>query len=226
MIPLPTFLQEAFENELESPPAENELTSPLSDNGLENPARGQLGAQEALETLASFSRLLDPLAEANALWSRLSEETARGAQRYAPFFDDLEELFDLEEQALKEQLDNACDARAAWSRTPFAGVRLYRMKTGARLGSAEAYLASLQPGARVPLHRHPGEEVTMVLEGGYADDDGREHHAGSRVHSPASEAFHSLRVIGNERCLIALRLEKRFIFASPLYRLFLGLFWR
>lgn len=216
---LPTFLQETFD------------ADEKSAGGAFSTEQGPVGAvarqaTDAMETLAALSGLVAPATDIDAIWHRLSKETSSGALRYGPFLDELQELFDLQEPTLRAQLDAALSSNSKWSRTPFAGVRLFRLAPGPRVGASEAYLASLAPGAHVPPHRHPGEEVTLVLEGGYADDEGNEHHAGSLVHAPASDAFHSLRVIGAEGCMIALRLEKRFVFASPFYRFILGAFWK
>jgi anti-sigma factor ChrR (cupin superfamily) len=52
----------------------------------------------------------------------------------------------------------------------------------ARGGTGEASLAILkyEPGARVPLHLHPGLETIVILEGTQSDENG-DYHAGTVV---------------------------------------------
>lgn len=46
-------------------------------------------------------------------------------------------------------------------------------------------LIRMAPGSGYPTHRHLGPEDVLILAGGYADDDGRIHSAGSFVRYPA-----------------------------------------
>ncbi len=61
-------------------------------------------------------------------------------------------------------------SRIAWEPTPFPGVftkLLYEDASGRR-----TTLTRMEPGARLPRHRHVGIEQTFVLEGSLWDEDG------------------------------------------------------
>ncbi len=58
-----------------------------------------------------------------------------------------------------------------WEPTSFPGVKV---KTLWRDSSGEAYTAlfRMEPGARLPTHRHTAVEQTFVLEGSLVDEEG------------------------------------------------------
>lgn len=58
-----------------------------------------------------------------------------------------------------------------WQATDFPGVSI---KVLWRADDGESYTAlfRLEPGARLPMHRHRGVEQTFVLEGSLVDDEG------------------------------------------------------
>ena len=74
----------------------------------------------------------------------------------------------------------------------------------------------IKPGAKVPLHRHQGNEFTLVLDGSFHDAGGEYHPAdflvrnGDHQHQPASE----------EGCLCFSVLDSPLKFTSGLARLF------
>jgi putative transcriptional regulator len=74
----------------------------------------------------------------------------------------------------------------------------------------------IKPGARVPLHRHQGNEFTLVLDGSFHDSAGEYQPAdflarnGDHQHQPASE----------EGCLCFSVLDSPLKFTSGLARLF------
>lgn len=74
----------------------------------------------------------------------------------------------------------------------------------------------IKPGAKVPLHRHQGNEFTLVLDGSFHDSAGEYHPAdflvrnGDHQHQPASE----------EGCLCFSVLDSPLKFTSGLARLF------
>jgi len=61
-------------------------------------------------------------------------------------------------------------SRMDWEASPFPGVFnkvLYEDASGRR-----TILTRMEPGARLPRHRHVGLEQTFCLEGSLVDDDG------------------------------------------------------
>lgn len=61
-------------------------------------------------------------------------------------------------------------SKIEWEASPFPGVWnkvLYEDASGRR-----TILTRLEPGARLPRHRHTGLEQSFILEGSLVDDDG------------------------------------------------------
>lgn len=64
---------------------------------------------------------------------------------------------------------SACGQQAKW-RAIRPGLRYCRLPVSD--GRHAAMLVRLAPGTKAPRHRHCGDELTLVLEGGYADEYG------------------------------------------------------
>ncbi len=62
-------------------------------------------------------------------------------------------------------------AALPWQAADFPGVTIKVLWRGAT-GDAFTALFRMQPGARLPRHRHMGVEQTYVLEGSLVDDEG------------------------------------------------------
>ena len=58
-----------------------------------------------------------------------------------------------------------------WEASPFPGIRV---KTLWKSDDSDAYTAlfHVEPGSKLPRHRHCGIEQTFVIEGSLVDDDG------------------------------------------------------
>lgn len=156
-------------------------------------------------------------------WARLSGEISELPMRYAPFCRRLSAQTSLSEDQLLTELARARDPRA-WLRTPFRGVRFLALPKP-RETKRESFLIFAEPAAVIPTHSHPGPEVALVLEGGYADDQGREFHAGDRDEAKAGET-HSIRILPGGPCVTAISLEERFVFEDRLAQAALRIFWK
>ena len=149
---------------------------------------------EVTEALAQAGQDLTPVAPPPSLRARLLA-TVRGVDRFAPFLDDLVRLFELPVETIRAHLariDAPRDQRpppavkaTGWERT-LLGValdraELFHFQAGPRLAAAGAAggVLRVEAGASFPQHRHHGDEVTYVLEGGYI--------AGGRVYGPGAE---------------------------------------
>ena len=55
--------------------------------------------------------------------------------------------------------------------TPLPGVQVFELPLPR--DDSLIQLVMLQPGSHIPAHRHPGFEATLVLLGGYVDDEGK-----------------------------------------------------
>jgi anti-sigma factor ChrR (cupin superfamily) len=83
------------------------------------------------------------------------------------------------------------------------GIRVHWLYRTGPDGPASAFLR-YEPGASVPMHRHPGTEHLFVLSGSQSDEHGR-YAAGSLVVNPPGSR-HSVR--SEEGCLVLLVWEK------------------
>jgi anti-sigma factor ChrR (cupin superfamily) len=135
--------------------------------------------------------------------ARLLQAVAEPPLRYAPFFDRLARLWDLDEPAVVRVLERSRDARA-WRRGPLPGVRWISVRGGPKTAGLSVYLARFAPGLRFPRHRHPGPETVLVLEGGYSDSSGRVVSAGD-IQEMAAGSEHALSVDGDATCIVAVR---------------------
>ena len=114
--------------------------------------------------------------------------TVASVDRFAPFFDDLTRLFQLPLETIRALLARIDDARP-WERSlqgrALQGSELFHFPVGPQLaaGGAAGGVLRLAAGQRFPVHRHHGNEVTYVLEGGYLAD-GRVYGPGSQIEMP------------------------------------------
>jgi quercetin dioxygenase-like cupin family protein len=135
------------------------------------------------EALACAAETVAPLAPPPSLRARLLG-TVTSVDRFAPFVDDLTRLFELPATAIRKLLERIDGAE--WEHVllgvPLHGCELFHFPVGPRLretGGAGGVLR-VRAGATFPQHRHHGDEVTYVLEGGYLAD-GRVHGPGSAI---------------------------------------------
>ena len=78
------------------------------------------------------------------------------------------------------------------------GIRIHVLKEERERGVVKC-LAWGVPGARTIRHRHLGDELILVLQGGLRDDRGR-YHAGDVCHSREG-SIHTEEVLPGEDCL-------------------------
>ena len=191
---LPQFIREA----LEAAPAEG----PAAFGAL-------LSLESALEPAGQ-----EPVHTPSAsLLARLELALSEPPHRYAPFFSQTAELFDLPEEALVAQLARLRDPNV-WTFAGLPGIAKLRVEAGPALRDAETLLVRFNPGVRFPLHRHVGVERVLVLEGSYEDSNGVLHRAGELREWP-SETEHSFRV-GGEVCIFASVVHGRRFSSWPL----------
>lgn len=88
-------------------------------------------------------------------------------------------------------------AAAAWKRLGW-GVKILTLEPRRAYGGG-AYLIRMKPGAWAPRHGHNGLEATLVLSGGFADENGR-YEPGDLVEAD-DDCRHQPIVDGSEECL-------------------------
>lgn len=151
------------------------------------PAEEQRHVQELVQQSPELQREVDRVSEALAataerlapalapvdLRSRLVD-TLRGVDRFAPFFDDLVRLFDLPVETIRKLLAriDGFDWETSLLGVQLHGAELFHFPVGPRLrdSGAAGGVVRIRAGVTFPQHRHHGDEVTFVLEGGYIAD--------------------------------------------------------
>jgi hypothetical protein len=139
----------------------------------------------AAGALAGATWALSPEPAPAAVRARLLD-TVSGVDRFAPFFADLVQLFELPLATLRRLLARIDQSGAqvglagqAWETSllgvELTGAELFHFPVGPRLAAqgAAGGVLRLQPDVTFPRHSHHGSEVTYVLEGGYLADGRR-----------------------------------------------------
>lgn len=74
-------------------------------------------------------------------------------------------------QPLCVEISVRCGPAASWRRA-WPGVRVLRVPVPAETQGCTMVIVRMNPGARLPRHRHDVREITLVLDGAFADDAG------------------------------------------------------
>ena len=143
--------------------------------------------------------------------SKLLAEVDALPLRYAPFFSQIAELFDWNEQTVEEELSAMAEPRY-WRRTALRGVRVHPVTPGPRAKGATTQFVSFAAGISFPKHRHRGAESVFVLEGHYTDSCDTYVGPGD-LHEMPPGTDHGLR-IGNEDSCVAASLTRGFDFLA------------
>jgi predicted ChrR family anti-sigma factor len=171
-------------------------------------------AREALDRTLPARSSISNGAPPAAVLERLLARTATLPDKYAPFFDQLTELFDLSEPELRRELERAADPKS-FRASGLPGVRVFEVAAGPKAKASEALLVRFAPGMRFPRHRHRGSEATLILEGGYADEAGQDFHPGDIDRRDVGGA-HSFRTFTSGPCIAAAVHSGFDFFAWPL----------
>jgi len=111
-----------------------------------------------------------------------------------------------------EPLARHLDAGLRWKRV-FGGFEEIRLMLP---GEHRVSLLRLEPGRGLPMHRHVGEEFTVVLEGGYTDSTGN-YGVGDFAVGPGSEQHEPIADPGNP-CIALIVIEKPIVLTGPFGR--------
>jgi quercetin dioxygenase-like cupin family protein len=135
-------------------------------------------ADEAVEALTRTAETLAPVAPPASLRARLLA-TVASVERFAPFLEDLQRLFELPAESLRRllaRIDSVGNTGPAWEQSllgvPLLGAELFHFAVGPKLAATGAAggVVRIRAGVFFPQHRHHGNETTYVLEGGYCVD--------------------------------------------------------
>lgn len=206
--PLPLFVREAFESE-----TLRESEGALHAEEVHGAARPEARLLDAERQLLALEEALCAADAAPAVgaapapggplpsFARLEASLSEIPTRYAPLFARVAELFDLSEDAVRNELARLRNPKV-WSFAGLPGIAHVPVNGGPSVAGAETLFVRFAPGLRFPAHRHTGPERVLVLEGSYEDDGGVVHRAGElREWAPGSA--HSFRVSRDEPCIIA-----------------------
>lgn len=223
---LPEFVREAFDevSSDRAPRGDVPSSDRSSNRGVSSDvSEPEVGEPEMTELLARLAEGLPTPRVSSAGWARLDASTSSVSGRYLPFYDDLITLFGCDEAHLRRELARAEDPRS-WSWTPLSGVRFFQVERGLARPRGDCLLVRLDASARLPRHSHAGREESLVLEGGYRDEEGALFHAGD-FHVSEGGSKHELHVLPDGPCVTAVFLEERFVFDALWPRTLLRLFW-
>lgn len=124
---------------------------------------------------------------------------ARG--RLARFAAALSSIFEIDDDKARALLDEI-DAPEAWEAGPVPGVALFHLKGGPGLAAADVGFVRFPAGMPWPLHRHVGDEIMLILEGGLTDDAGRTWREGDVLRMPPGSE-HRFDVLAERDCIAA-----------------------
>ena len=103
-------------------------------------------------------------------------------------------------------------AEPNWKRV-FGGFEEMRLSLP---GEHRVSLLRLEPGRGLPMHRHVGEEFTVVLQGGYTDSTGN-YGVGDFAVGPGPEQHEPIADPG-EPCIALIVIEKPIVLTGPFGR--------
>lgn len=161
---------------------------PLYALGVLDAEDAQLVEQAALAdpalaaALASYqdstSVLVVPVAPSPAVLARLRASIGAGPlERFAAR---MASLFDVTVDGAREIL-GLVERAASWN-TPMPGLGLVHFEGGPACATADCGFVRLAPGMAFPLHRHLGEEVSLILAGTLEDRrTGKRYQAGEEL---------------------------------------------
>lgn len=108
--------------------------------------------------------------------ARLLEAT-HTVGRFDAMLERLAGLLDLGLERVRE-LVRSMDEPASWEGGPVPGTWLIHLQGGPRLGAELVGFVKVEAGLHFPHHKHLGDEVVVVLQGGLRDSRGVELRAG------------------------------------------------
>jgi quercetin dioxygenase-like cupin family protein len=134
--------------------------------------------------------------------ARLLAEIATPRRRFAPLFDALRDLFDLDDEALAALFERAASP-SEWDRAPLPQVHLLHLTGGPRVAAADSGLVRVAAGARFPTHKHLGQERVLVLEGGYKDEQSGRIYLPGDLHEMPAGSEHAYVALPERELLLA-----------------------
>jgi putative transcriptional regulator len=152
------------------------------------------------ETVVALAETLPPLEPSPAIRARvLAAAEAKG--RLASFADAVVRLFQVPKEKALALLD-AVDAADAWEPGPVPGLALMHLKGGPALAAADTGFVRFPAGMPWPLHKHLGDELMLIVEGGFVDDRGQAFGPGDVLRMPPGSQ-HAFDIGPDRDCVAA-----------------------
>ena len=149
------------------------------------------GSDGATAAIASAAR--------SRLFASLARRRDGGA--YEVFADRIARMFDLSVERAAELL-RKLEEPSAWRPGIAPGIDMIPVKPGPKFAGAIAAFGKLRPGSTFPRHAHQGEELTLVMAGGFRDSSGVEIERGDELFE-ADGSEHDFTVLEGEDCIAA-----------------------
>ncbi len=145
--------------------------------------------------------LIAPVTPSSGVHARLLSSVGGGTfERHAA---PMAKLFDVSLERSRELL-GLIDRTSSWE-TALPGVHLVHFDGGPAYSGADCGFIKLDPGTAFPMHKHLGEEVSLILAGGVRDrTTGRLYSPGDEIVEP-QDIEHDVVCEGDEACLYAAR---------------------
>ncbi|WP_426755376.1 cupin domain-containing protein [Myxococcus sp. Y35] len=164
--------------------------------------RCRAAADRLVSTHAALASLVVPPPEPLA---RLMDQM-EGPGRLVRFAEAVAAFFDLSREQALALLARVCDPEA-WMPGPVEGSELMPVEPGPARAGMMAAILRLHPGVRYPRHAHQGREWSLVLEGGFREDDGHEVWPGESLDKPDGSVHGFTALPEGPPCLCASVLE-------------------
>ncbi|WP_111641043.1 ChrR family anti-sigma-E factor [Marinimicrobium alkaliphilum] len=105
-----------------------------------------------------------------------------------------------------------------WSKQT-GDIAKYDLTDKLGLGDFEVVLQRIRAGAKVPTHRHQGTELTVIMQGGFSDENGVYHEGDFVSHDVGPEHIHTPRALENEDCICLTVVQAPIQFTKGWHRL-------
>lgn len=128
--------------------------------------------------------------------------TTIGCGRFERFSSQVAQIFDVTIDRAREIL-GLIDRRASWIQA-LPNIGLIHFQGGPRCATADCGAVRVRAGTEFPLHKHRGDEMSVVVAGIVRISDGSVFHPGDEVHGAAGTS-HSLTAEGNEDLILLAR---------------------
>ena len=130
---------------------------------------------------------LDPPPAPLWLRERILSDVAR-ENRFEQFCARVAKLIDVAKEKARDLLGKI-DSPEVWVKGP-AVSRLFHLPGGAAVAGANCGFVHMAAGETFPQHTHLGEELVLVLQGGFIDSDGKIYRRGDEAWKPAGSEHH------------------------------------